>query len=200
MKILGFNISEDNKKMNGIPSFSLPPLKTCAPGVPCSKGCYALRMVGRLKTVRESYENNLTELLRAGGYQRLKDAINTYLYIRPSRFFRWHVAGDIFSTNYLRTINDIAESNPETVFLMYTKQYQRVNHFYWGANKPDNLIIIYSNWLDWRCENPYNFPTSELIVKGLNESAEGFICPGDCSHCLKCYHAKQGDVIKFYKH
>jgi hypothetical protein len=44
-------------------------------------------------------------------------------------FFRWHVAGDILSADYLRGMCKIAEDNPSTLFLAFTKAHSVVNQY-----------------------------------------------------------------------
>ena len=199
MKINGFSISEGNKKMGMIPSFSVTPIKTCACGVPCTKDCYAVKMCRRFKNVASAYENNYQLMTSKGGYDLLLNVINTYLFMCPVRFFRWNVAGDIFSWDYMSVIDDVSRDNPSVTFLLYTKQYNIVNEFYKIHKKPENLKIIYSNWKNWRCENPHNFPTAEYAEKG-DDVKNGFVCGGNCTACLYCYNMRAGQKVIFYKH
>lgn len=199
MKINGFNISEGNAKMGMIPSFSVTPIKTCACGVPCTKDCYAVKMCRRLKNVATAYENNYQLMKSEDGYDWLLNIINTYLYIRPTRFFRWNVGGDIFSWEYMNVIHNVANMNIDVVFLVYTKQYHTVNEFYRLHKKPANLRIIYSNWKEWQCENPHNFPVAEYAEKG-DDVKDGFVCGGNCAACRYCYNMQAGQKVIFYKH
>lgn len=199
MKINGFSISEGNKKMGLIPSFSVTPVKTCACGVPCTKDCYAVKMCHRFKNTATAYENNYQLLLSENGYSLLHKTVNMYLFIRPVRYFRWNVAGDIFEWGYMDTIDKIAKDNPDVTFLVYTKQYELVNQYYTIGRPPKNLRIIYSNWKEWQCENPHNFPVAEYAEKG-DDVAEGFVCGGNCAECRYCYNMQPGQKVVFYKH
>jgi hypothetical protein len=194
-------ISRGNAKMGAIPSVSLPACITCNPAAPCFKKCYALKLSRRRANVRESYAHNLDVLNR--------DPALYWLQVRAaaslSRYFRYHVSGDIPSAAYFAEMVQAARDLPTTNFLAFTKQYDIVNEYINnGGEIPANLKIIFSNWGAWKCENPHNLPTCEIIFKGKTPADEWKICGGNCTECacrgVGCWELDHGEVIAIYEH
>lgn len=194
-------ISKGNRKLGAIPSVSLPPCTTCNPNAPCFKKCYAVKVARIYKTASESYEKNL-RILRANPS---KYWATVYESAKMTKFFRYHVSGDIPNGEYFSHMVTIAEMLPDTRFLAFTKQYKTVNDFITnGGRIPPNLKIIFSNWGPWKCENPHGFPTCEIIFKG-EEPADGWkVCGGSCTACacrgVGCWELKHGETIAIYEH
>lgn len=195
------SISKGNTKMGAIPSVSLPPCTTCNPSAPCFKKCYAVKMARRYKTVKNAYENNLEVLLN--------DSSAYWLQVKASaittRFFRFHVSGDIPNIEYFKNMVHLAEELPHTNFLAFTKQFDIVNLFLVnGGTIPQNLKIIFSNWGAWKCYNPFNLPQCEVILKGSEPREDWKICGGNCTECacrgVGCWELKQGETIAIYEH
>lgn len=195
------SISRGNSKMGAIPSVSLPACITCNPGAPCFGKCYARRLQCRYKSVGEAYARNLDILTRdpLAYWAQVKAAAVT------TRFFRYHVSGDIPNIEYLFRMVATAMELPGTTFLAFTKQYNIVNA--WidnGGVIPSNLRIIFSNWGAWKCDNPYGLPVCEVVLKG-SEPAPGWkICGGNCTACacagVGCWELKNGETIAIYEH
>lgn len=195
------SISKGNTKMGAIPSVSLPACTTCNPNAPCFKKCYALRLARRYKTVASAYDRNL-EILNNNPdtyWLQVKAAAIT------TRFFRYHVSGDIPNGQYLEMMIKTAYNLPNTVFLAFTKQYNIVNDYLNGGGTiPSNLKILFSNWGDWKCENPHGLPTCEIILKGTEPAPNWKICGGNCTECacagIGCWELKNGETIAIYEH
>lgn len=195
------SISKGNSKLGNIPSVSLPACITCNPEAPCFKKCYALRLEKRYPTVSKAYSRNLNILQTDPGtyWEQVKQAAQT------TRFFRYHVSGDIPNITYLMHMCKIAFNLPGTTFLAFTKQYNIVNEYIQtGGGIPENMKIIFSNWDQWKCENPYNLPTCEIILKGNKPADDWKICGGNCSECacrgVGCWELKPGETIAIYEH
>lgn len=195
------SISKGNAKMGAIPSVSLPCRITCNQNAPCFKKCYAARIERRYKESRNAYANNL-ETLREN-----PDAY--WLQVRAAaittRFFRFHVSGDIPDADYLREMVNTANALPFTTFLAFTKQFPIVNKYIEnGGTIPGNLKIIFSNWGTWKCENPHGLPVAEIIFKGTEPAENWKICGGNCTECacrgVGCWELKNGETIAFYEH
>lgn len=198
---LTVSISAGNSKMGAIPSVSLPACITCNPNAPCFKLCYAAKISRIYKTVDAAYKRNLDILKSDPGayWLQVKAAAIT------ARFFRYHVSGDIPDTRYLNNMVNLAWDLPNTQFLAFTKQYNIVNNYISaGGGIPKNLKIIFSNWGNWKCENPYNFPVCEIILKGNDPAPDWKICGGNCTACacagIGCWELKQGETIAIYQH
>jgi hypothetical protein len=195
------SISRGNIKMGAIPSVSLPACITCNPDAPCFKKCYALRLARRYKTVANAYDRNLDILNtdpRAYWVQVKAAAITT-------RFFRYHVSGDIPNAEYLINMIQTARDLPGTNFLAFTKQYHIINDYLNnGGTIPANLKILFSNWGAWKCKNPHNLPTCEIILKGSEPAPNWKICGGNCTECacagIGCWELKNGETIGIYEH
>lgn len=195
------SISPGNSKMGYIPSVSLPPVVTCANGCTCANKCYAAKLCRIYPSVRKAYQRNL-DILNNNDldyWQQVNKALNT------TRYFRFHVSGDIVDAHYFNWMITSAENNPGTVILAFTKQYDIVNHAIdSGIKIPENLKIIFSAWPGMPMENPHNMPTAHVIFKGQEPADDWKICGGNCSECacrgVGCWELKKGECIAFYEH
>ena len=194
-------ISKGNSKMGEIKSVSLPPIVTCAENCTCAKKCYAMRMYRRFKQVKESYNCNL-EILNNNPVEYWEQ-INNALY--STRFFRFHVSGDIPNYEYAIDMINSVRNNPHCEVLVFTKRYNFINKaIASGMEIPSNLHILFSAWDGMKMENPYNLPVAHVIFKGTEPQAEWKICSGNCMECAKCgencWTMKNGEHIAFYEH
>lgn len=195
------SISAGNSKMGAIPSVSLPPVITCPSGCPCSKKCYAAKLCRIYPTVKKAYQNNL-ELWKTAPSEYWRQISN---HAKTARYFRFHVSGDIPSRNYFLHMIVCADDNPDTNFLVFTKQYDIVNDYIETFGKiPQNLKIIFSEWEGMETPNPHNLPTARVIFKGQQPAPDAKICGGNCSDCacqgVGCWELKNGETIHFYEH
>lgn len=201
MKNLNVSISKGNSKMGLIPSVSLPACITCNPCAPCFKKCYAARITRRYKQSRDAYARNLEILNTDPGAYWLQVKAAAMV----TRFFRYHVSGDIPNAEYFAQMVKLARELPNTDFLAFTKQYYIVNEYITnGGAIPENLKIIFSNWGSWKCENKFNLPVCEIIFKNEMPRENWKICGGNCSACacagIGCWELKNGETIAIYEH
>jgi len=198
---LKVSISQGNSKMGKIPSVSLPPIVTCKHCETCAKKCYAAKLARIYKNVRASWDRNL-EILnqdRAAYFSQVSAAAAT------SKYFRFHVSGDIVDVDYLGRMCGVARKNAGTKFLCFTKNYEDVNAYFSKHTKPRNLQIIFSlPFTGAVIENPHNLPTAAVILKGSEPADDWKICGGNCSDCacrgVGCWELKKGETIAFYEH
>ncbi|MBO4675769.1 MAG: hypothetical protein J5601_06790 [Elusimicrobiaceae bacterium] len=194
-------ISKGNSKMGAIPSVSLPPIVTCKNCSSCAKKCYAAKLCRLYPSVKASYDRNLRVLKddRNGYFEQIKAAA------MMTKFFRYHVSGDIIDADYLQRMCKLARELKGTNFLAFTKNYQDVNAYFMTHKKPANLKLIFSLPFDGcKIDNPHNLPTAAVILKG-NQPAENYkICGGNCAECacrgVGCWELKKGETIAFYEH
>lgn len=197
------SISNGNKKMGQIPSVSLPPIITCknCHKCGCAKDCYAAKLQRIYATVRKAYENNYN-ILNAD-----RDAYFTQIKASAmmSKYFRWHVSGDIIDVDYLDRMVKLARDLKGTEFLAFTKNYEDVNEYFQTHKKPRNLHLIFSLPFNGATiDNPHNLPTAAVIMKGSEPEDNWKVCGGNCTECackgVGCWELKKGETIAFYKH
>lgn len=194
-------ISKGNVKMGEIQSVSLPPIVTCVENCTCAKKCYAAKMCRRWKNVRESYNRNF-EIFKNDSKMYWKQVDNA---LCMNRFFRFHVAGDIPTYNYLIDMIETVRNNPHCEVLCFTKRYGFVNRALAnGVELPSNLHLIMSDWEGMNMENPYNLPVAHVIFKGEEPEENWNICSGNCLECAKanqnCWSIGKGEHVAFYEH
>ena len=195
------SISNENIKMGAIPSVSLPPVITCINCATCAKKCYALRMTKRRKSIKEAYERNFRILNqdRDSYFTQVKAACIV------SRYFRFHVSGDIIDADYLDRMCKLARECKGTEILAFTKNYEDVNGYFDTHKKPRNLHLIFSLPFDGaKIDNPHNLPTAAVIFKGQEVPNNYKMCGGNCTECacrgVGCWELKNGETIAFHKH
>lgn len=195
------SISKGNSKMGEIKSVSLPPIITCAENCTCAKKCYAAKLCRIYKNVKESYNRNLDILNNnpVEYWEQVNDALSV------SRFFRFHVSGDIPNYQYLTDMINAAKNNPHCDILVFTKRYWMINKALDGGLEiPQNLHIVFSEWEGMAMDNPYNLPVAHVIFKGQEPQDNWNICGGNCLTCAKvnegCWKLGKGEHVAFYEH
>lgn len=200
---MNVKISNGNAKMGAIPSVSLPAGVTCRSDCECGKKCYAKRLERMRPSVRQAYKYN---------YDLLNSDPNTYwreveASIMMSRFFRFHVSGDIPDAAYFEHMVDIARTNTHCEILCFTKKYDIVNsHINIIGKLPKNLHIIFSGWHDIEMVNPYNLPEAHVRYRDGSTTAreDAKLCGGNCTECAitdgGCWTAKHGEQVVFNEH
>lgn len=218
------SISKGNEKLGSIQSVSLPSGITCKE-CDCRKKCYARRIEQRRRSVRDAYQNNLTVLNKEPNtYWREVEAA-----IMLSRYFRFHVSGDIPSSDYFERMVEIAKRNSHCEILCFTKKYEIVNDYISNAYSnsikgttiypqpynwqmiaelflPKNLHIIMSGWKGLRMENPYNLPEAHVRYRDGTTTAsdEAKECSGNCTECAitdeGCWTLRFGEQVIFNEH
>ena len=196
------SISRGNAKLGAIQSVSLPSVATCRE-CDCRRKCYARRIERRRKSVREVYQNNLNILnTEPEVYWREVEAA-----VMLSRFFRFHVSGDIPDSAYFLHMVDIAERNKHCEILCFTKKYEIINEFLESGGKiPHNLHMIFSAWVGLKMDNPFSLPEAHVRYRdGSTTAAVGAIrCGGNCTECAitdgGCWNLNYKEQVVFDEH
>lgn len=200
---MNVKISPGNAKLGNIPSVSLPAGQTCRSDCECGKKCYAKKLERLRPAVRKAYQHNY-ELLQNNPdiYWREIEA-----QIMMSRFFRFHVSGDIPDNVYLAHMIDIAERNKHCDILCFTKKYDLINeHLEFGGSIPKNLHIILSGWVGLKMSNPFNLPEAHVRYRNGETTArdDAMECGGNCTDCLLteggCWTLENGEQVVFNEH
>ena len=201
------HISAGNAKLGSIMNISLPPVATCHNCSSCMHYCYAVRSYNRFTGTAAGWNENY--LLFLSDPSRYFSEISKA--VRTQRFFRWHVSGDIVNGAYLAGMITVAQANPKTEFLAFTKAYQIVNIAIGsGAVIPSNLHLLFSAAPGVKMPNPYNIPECHINFadSALNTYKGGaeyeYHCTGNCTECAVngcgCFFLKAGDVTIINQH
>ena len=178
-----YKISVAGSKIGKAVNFNLPPVTTCAKGVPCAReGCYAIKAYASYPSARSAMKCNLALLRSDPGFELFKKSMILALTI-PTKakvkteaghkftMCRFHVNGDLgvrgqdvkAGTEYLGAICEIAEKCKDVKFWMYTKQYEILRSY--KGNIPPNLCIIVSCWGKF---NPFDVTKKQFKNGNLN--------------------------------
>lgn len=195
-------ISPGNSKLGAIPSVSLPSVLTCRVCA-CQKKCYARKLERMRKSVAAAYAHNLSILQNDPDvYWREVEAA-----IMMSRFFRFHVSGDIPDMDYLIHMVDVSARNQHCQILCFTKKYELVNeHIERHGPLPNNLHMIFSGWVGLEMVNPFSLPEAHVRYRdGSTTAAPGAMdCGGNCTECAVtdggCWSLKTGEQVVFKEH
>ena len=196
-------ISKANSKMGAVSSVSLLPFLTC-PGRcsdSCGERCYAAKIANLRPSVLTSYAaNTALAKLRPELYWAQVDAA-----CKKTKYFRFHVSGDIPSADYLLRLIRCAEENADVQMLLFTKRYELVNAWLDEGNRlPQNLHILFSGWTGLKPVNPHKLPETNVIEHGAEPDPSWKQCGGNCFNCAKagagCWTAQSGDTIAFPIH
>ena len=195
-------ISKGNSKLGAIPSVSLPSIKTCR-NCACQEKCYAQKLERLRPAVRNAYQHNLEVWLKdPETYWREVEAS-----IMMSRFFRFHVSGDIPSFKYLVNMVEIARRQPHCEILCFTKKYNLVNELIeQGGELPRNLHMIFSGWVGLEMANPFSLPEAHVRYRDGSTTAreDAIECSGNCTECALteggCWSLQKGQQVVFNEH
>lgn len=196
------SISPSNSKMGSVPSVSLPSVLTCR-SCDCQTKCYAKKLERLRPNVRKAYQRNL-DILNNDPVQYWREVEAA---IMCSRFFRFHVSGDIPDGSYFANMVAVAKRNAHCQILCFTKKFELVNQSILdGIKPPENLHLIFSGWRGLRMENPLALPEAHVRYRdGTTTAGEGAIdCPGNCADCAitdsGCWTLKSGEQVIFNEH
>ena len=155
------------------------------------EGCYALKAWRQYPNARNAWLDNW-EYYNSFGQAYFDAIVDNLSRVRDLPFFRWHVAGDIPSPDYLNGMAYVAKALPNTRFLAFTK-----NGTLDVSSLPDNLVIRYSYWPNYKPLVNSTF----LNFAGLtiDERLSGYVCKGNCRHCCKCW-SRVCKTVVFNKH
>lgn len=196
------SISSANKKMGKISSVSLPSVVTCRKCA-CQQKCYARKLERLRPAVAAAYKRNLDVLQSdPDTYWREVEAA-----IMLSRFFRFHVSGDIPDITYLIRMVDVAQRNQHCQILCFTKKYELVNDYLsGGAVLPSNLHMILSAWTGLEIQNPFLLPEAHVRYRDGSTTArdDAKLCGGNCTECActddGCWTLQRGEQVIFNEH
>lgn len=217
MTKIDMSISQGNKKVGKIDSFSLPPVESCVNSKTCAvftdengkkHKCYAVQPYVMYKSVKAAYDRNF-ELVKED-LPELKKQLMKYFRRYNRRLFRIHVSGDFPNMEYVQMWIDVAKANPHVKFMAFTKAYG----FFYKTELPENLVVLFSFMPSVPYERARKFADKMggfPIAYASNEKAPGTItCPEQttdrkvtcetCQLCWKLSELKRPVDIHFIPH
>ena len=156
----------------------------------CTK-CYS-------HTMLKSYRKNMQPSL-----ERNSQALSTNILPieqLPSimeAFFRFNAHGELINETHLINLINIAIKNPHCNFALWTKRNDIISKYFDKNNKPNNLILIFSNSkISKVLSKPPKFFDKTFNNVLENEFVESQNCTGQqCKNCLLCYKKNDVDTI-----
>jgi hypothetical protein len=194
------SISKGNRKLGTVMNVSTSPRTSCPEGVPCASDCYAQKAFRMYPATRKAWTRN-ARIAKRHPDTYFSQIAARVAKVKP-RLFRWHVAGDILSTDYLRGMCQIAAENPNTHFLAFTKAFDVVNHYEDRQAIPKNMVIIFSAWPRMMFDNRHGHHIAWMQDGTETRIPQDSIeCPGNCETCGLCYELPRlGRDVVFHKH
>ena len=183
-------------KMPGL-SYSLPAWECqtgaklrLVPGTPCH-GCYALKgNYIRYPAIKKAQYFRLASLARDSWTAAM------VAQIKRQKFFRWHDAGDLQSTDHLKKIFTVCELTPATKHWLPTQERKYLPLP--GSKIPKNLVIrLSSSRINGPIPNAWTH-SSSVVTDGT----ETCPAPGQGGKCRSCRACWNPDIkhIKYGKH
>jgi hypothetical protein len=191
------HISTGNTKLGKVANISLLPGATCSPDVPCKQVCYARKFLrGYRPALNTAWRDNTSYAKQAS--DEYFNEIHTWIDKHKPKYFRWHVAGDIPSQNYLEDMIVTAMMFENVRFLCFTKRHELD-----FSRVPKNLKVIFSMWPKWDLD-PQAIRSKPGIsaIAWMQDGSEtrypldALHCKGTCQQCFSCWHASKDVVFK----
>lgn len=223
-----FSFIKDGSKIGKhVGSFSLPPIESCAHGVPCAdSGCYAIKAFAMRPGVEAAQEKNYA-LINEGRFDQFVSECVNFIRKYKITLFRFHVSGDVYCNDmkgYVEAMMRIASECKElgVRFWTYTKMYNAFS----GVNVPENFTVILSAWGKFQPPEsmakkfPVAFlydPADENIKRYVPEVKHAYdpdekegivVCPCTeadsqhvtCETCTRCFSKLAHSNLAFLKH
>lgn len=183
-------ISAGNMKIGSTPNVSLPPVITCGKNCAnCIHDCYDIKACMQYANVRNARARNYSILLR--NYELYWEQLRAKLARMRTKYFRFHVGGDIISARYIADMVKTAEMFPHIRFWTYSKQMEYVNEYidtHGGKLReafPANFTVMCSVWAGKPVNNPYGLPVFYVYEHGQKAPRGMFKCPSNCKWCME---------------
>ena len=144
------------------------------------KECYSMNMLNTFrKNCKPKFLNNSKFLS-----EKIHEA--EYLPVCPSTVGRFHSHGELINTNHLYNLVNICHNQPRTTFTLWTKRKNIVSRVFNKHEKPENLILVYSNpYVDkLDVELPKYF---DKVFNNVSKESSIVNCSKKCLECMMCY-------------
>ena len=109
------------------------------------------------------------------------------------KIFRFHGHGELINNTHLINLINLVNKNYDTIFTLWTKRKNIINHYFKNNKKPTNLILIYSNpFIDTIAKLPKNF---DKTFNNVSKDTKDINCFQNCIDCRLCYSHNKTSVI-----
>lgn len=118
-----------------------------------------------------------------------------YIPVIMDRVLRFHSLGELINIQHLDNFCTIANYNPETFFVLWSKRTDLINKYFSDNDKPINLSLIYSSPKVGKIEKlpPYFDKVFTVHAKKPSDNTININCHSKCKDCMLCY--SKNDVI-----
>lgn len=193
-------------KLDGIPSWSLPAIKSCPAAfkpdgtlVATCRGCYATTANYYFPAVIAVREYNMKDWKRRAWVTDMVAELRNY------RFFRWFDSGDCYSVRLAEKILEVMLQTPWCRHWLPTRMHKvaRVKKILERMNTLPNVNVRYSSDSVEGGFTPGLHGST--VIRSLKESPEGvepckaYLHGGRCSGCRNCWD-KSIPVIGYVAH
>lgn len=197
---MAVKVSEMTGKLAGVPAVNTSPLdnpfceRMAKTDAICSK-CYSRRMVsGIRKNCREGWKDNgnilSTRLLTTDEIKALHLEEKA-----PHGIVRFSAHGELINYKHSYNLIKIAQIYPALSFALWTKRLDVLNEVLVeaGIEKPNNLVIIYSNPAVDACIPvtgiQARYPFVDKIFNVISQDSDAVNCGArSCATCKLCYN------------
>lgn len=149
----------------------------------CTK-CYSQKMLSTFrKNCQPALQRN-SDLLS----KPVSDAVLKATRILDA-FIRYNAHGELINEQHLANLVRLAELKPHTSFTLWTKRKNIIRQYFDNHEKPENLILIYSNpRISTIMDSPPKHFDKTFNNVLENEHVNRQNCTGQkCADCLLCY-------------
>ena len=107
--------------------------------------------------------------------------------------FRFSAHGELINNTHLINLINLVNKNYDTIFTLWTKRKNIINHYFKNNKKPTNLILIYSNpFIDTIAKLPKNF---DKTFNNVSKDTKDINCFQNCIDCRLCYSHNKTEII-----
>jgi hypothetical protein len=149
--------------------------------------CYSFAMLeGSRKNCAPAWEKN-SILLKSNILKELPQFNSLYV--------RFHGHGELINETHFINYLLITEHNPKTTFSLYTKRHKLVKKVLETREKPQNLILVYSNPIKDRVTDKKPQYFDKVFNTVTQENAQDNCTGRKCIECLACYQFSGDSVL-----
>lgn len=152
--------------------------------------CFMIQLMRRYPSTYPAWKRNTVAAAQPDFPARLSRMFDTLVAYRKVKIkaVRAHIAGDVFSQEYLDAWIDAAIDHPQLQVWFYTKSLydfkgQKLDY----SRRPPNMLVYLSDdELIWR--DHWDEFDGTAIIESPVEGA--LACPDDCSQCSYCFEPR----------